>query len=336
MDCSCYIPCRLGGLAIPQVSVLAPSAYLGARIDYYNSLPNSSDKDAVLRELETLLSKWNGKFVPSNEALKLEVVLEQQKPQKYLSTLASNHRYRALIQDLPEGIQKARIKSNAESQSRWLHVYPSFGFSARNFLPHHFQIALRLWLGLPLGIYASNNPSQSFRCKCGKSSDIFGLHLSRCNKLHASVHNHLVKLLMRYMKEAHMDVVDEPPDLLQDGTRDRPADILYTPNTSLYARKVCYDVTFTSYANSFEAATLRKLKKYEERCQKVGLHFVPLPVNSLGRLGYQFDPLIKDIGEAKAYRSETKPADIIREIRTDVQFQVLKELTRNMWMIANK
>ena len=61
-----------------------------------------------------------------------------------------------------------------------------------------------------------------------------------------------------------MDVVDESPDLLQDGTRDRPADLFYTPNTSLYARQVCYDVTFTSYINSFDAAIDRKIKKYED------------------------------------------------------------------------
>ena len=329
-----HLPLRLGGLAIPQVSTLAHSAYLGARIDYYNSLLNSSEKDAALRELKMLFSAWKGRSVPSKVDLKLEDILEQPKPQHYLSTTISNYRYLALVESLPDTLMKSRIVSNAESQSRWLLVYPTFGSSARNFPPLLFQIALRFWLGLPLGIFPSNNPKQSFRCKCGKSSDIFGVHLSRCNKLHATVHRHLVKHLMRHMTDAHMDVVDEPPDLLQDGSRDRPADLLYTPNTNYHARKVCYDVTFTSYVNTFEAATLRKLKKYEERCQKVGLQFVPLPVNSLGRLGFQFDPLINDIGKAKAYRTETNPKIVVKEIRTDIQFQVLKELTRNMWMIA--
>ena len=93
----------------------------------------------------------------------------------------------------------------------WLLVSPKFGSSARNSPPLLFQMALRFWMGLRLDIFPSYNSKQSFRSKCGKSSDIFDVHLSRCNKL-ATVQRHLVKLLMRYITDAHMDVVDEDPD----------------------------------------------------------------------------------------------------------------------------
>ena len=151
-----HFPFRLGGLAVPQVSTLAPSAYLGARIDYYNSLLNSSEKDAALRELHTLFSVWKARFIPANVDLTLDDVLQERKPQKYLSILVSNHRYQSLIDSLPEGVQKSRLVSNAESKSRWLLVYPRFGLSAQNFPPLQFQMALRIWLGLPLGIFPSN------------------------------------------------------------------------------------------------------------------------------------------------------------------------------------
>ena len=122
------------------MSILAHSAYLGARIDYYNSLLNSSEKDAALRELQMLFSAWKGRFVPCKVDFKLEDILEQPKPQHYLSTTISNHRYLALV-EFPDTMMKSRIVSNAESQFRWLLVYPTFGSSARNFRPLLFQIA---------------------------------------------------------------------------------------------------------------------------------------------------------------------------------------------------
>ena len=133
------------------------------------------------------------------------------------------------------------------------------------------------------------------------------------------------------MADAGFKVDKETPNLLLDGSNDRPADILLENRHAGFVEYICYDVSVTGYHKPLAAVEKRKNDFYLDRCKNANLKFVPLAINSLGRMSPSFVELIKTIGsQLSIRRAEDCSVAEAHNIFANIQYDLL--LTTADWM----
>ena len=279
------LPVRDGGLGIPIVQSLAPIQYICARRNYVLSLPPSAFLATTADSLDDRIRAWNSEFDPRFHVKVAEIMTIKKRPQSILQTMLSQAMQDGLLGPAI-GNRKARLISNFSSPAAWTTVPPlaKLGLAMD---PGSFRFALRFRLGL--NVRGSQVPC----IYCSRAmADKAGLHDSRCPRIWHQTHNAVRDCLYQLMQSANMDVRKEVPGLFNDGTEDRPADILYTTQSG---KSFCLDVSCVSYhePDGLAKRDADKLKKYAARCESNNLEFIPLSFNTVGGMSEPFKNFIK-------------------------------------------
>ena len=130
--------------------------------------------------------------------------------------------------------------------------------------------------------------------RCRGWSDVMGDHAISCGLGGERIarHNHVRDALLQTAVQAGLGPRREPDGLLP-GSDDRPADLLIPAWTK--GQDTALDVTVVNPlqdalvtctsqdgSSAVESAHRGKARKYEERCAREGIRFIPLAVDTLG------------------------------------------------------
>jgi hypothetical protein len=314
------LPIREGGLGIPIVKDIAPVQFLSASRGYVLSLNPSSD--IASKALEDRLSEWNSTLDQQYHVAWDDFIQIPKRPQTLLNSMwfAST---KANLLSIASGAQLARLESNFSSSARWSRAPPIPGL-AFVLDPGAFRIALRFRLGLE--IRGSKGPCS--HCQSGLL-DKLGIHDSRCKRVWSAIHNHVRDALYVILKKANIDVKKEVPDLLRDGSDDRPADLLIThPN----GKSECLDLSCVSYdvKEGMKKRDAAKVKKYGARCEAANLEFKPLSFNPLGAISDTFQSFLKLISRSRADFTTAKPDVEFSNVMQSLQFAIIRIVSNSM------
>ncbi len=190
----------------PRHPLLAPQSGSDVKLPTESKLPVDDVNDV---KLDSISSFWS--LYAISPTLKLQrnlmEVIESRLADELLSSLQHLHEKARII--------ACRVKRSAD----WLLVFPSS--SHFRLLDSHFQLAVRLRLGLP--------PQEGLPlcCKCDESLDSDPNHFLTCKLLRRTItttrHDLLVKLLCSFTRLAGAVPFLEPKGL--DGTGSRRPDI---------------------------------------------------------------------------------------------------------------
>jgi hypothetical protein len=275
------LPIRLGGLGIPSAKMVSWSAYSGSLI-LTGPLQATIIPDGYLK-FDSVVEMW----CASNHALSVEEIRKLRsspKPQSFLFNLLAKKCLDDLLNDnnMPPML-KSNIATRNIDSSRWSIMPPSndFGMSAPV-----FRAALKLNLGL--NVYPSNR-----KCACGKISTASGSHDIHCKKGGRLFKRHeaIKDVLAEFFKDADVEITKEVTRIF-DSSNQRPADI-FVPTNILEARKTCLDVTIVSPFKRLDnkndshliQAETDKVRKYENKCNRLNLKFIPFSLDCFGRMG---------------------------------------------------
>ena len=303
-------PLRFGGLGIPSANYICRQAYIGARISYLKDRGLSESSEA---EAETLISMVNNSI---DDSLKFSTqdILASIKPQKFLTEIIHENSKIVLLASASD-LDRKRLTSIHSQTTYWGNI------SAKNHLePCAFRSYLRYYLGL------QTLPDNGTCSQCGRYQDCRGIHDSRCSNHLSIIHNALRDSLCQIMSEAKFNVRKEERNLLNNGTEERPADILWlnSPN----GRDQCLDVSVVGYNINDGIATreAEKIKKYEFQCRLQFLGFTPLLVNSLGKFSEKFMETLNIIARELADTSGMSIGQARYYVRSKTQFALISAI----------
>ena len=186
--------------------------------------------------------------------------------------------------------------------------------------PVVFRCFNRFYLGL------STLPKSAICFTCGDHQDIRGIHDSRCPNFISAIHNSVRDSLFQVMKEAKFDVKKEVRNLLNNGSEERPADIIWENSSN--GRTTCFDVSIVSY-NSEDGIAKReseKNRKYLANCQNQFLAFTPLVMNSLGKFSQKFMDLLNVISRELSDTSDMTIGQARYHVRSRIQFALISSI----------
>jgi YD repeat-containing protein len=172
---------------------------------------------------------------------------------------------------------KALLEANSVKWSgSWLHALP-LPYAGLTMTALEYRTALRFRIGHEV-------LSSTGRCRFCTTGhfDTFGFHELSCpgqGRL-ISRHNALQDCLYSLGQQAGLSVQREPQNLLQDGSGDKPANVLF--GSFYHGRDLCFDVTivnpFTDIhkkirgPDSFlQSAVTHKRQHYAARCSAAGV-----------------------------------------------------------------
>jgi hypothetical protein len=201
----------------------------------------------------------------------------------------------------------------------WLNVVPSpiLGLHIR---PQEFRYSVLYRLGAP--VFPSSGPCPA----CRKPSDNFGDHAIVCGSHGERIarHNHLRDHFYQVAASCNLAPRKEENALLPD-TNARPADVLIPHWTE--GRDTALDVTVVSplltdrLANSVSTpghtltcAFNDKCRDYLAACQREGIAFIPLPVETLGGWHPKAVLQIKKLARAQARTTGKDEDEAIRHL----------------------
>ncbi len=279
------LPLRLGGLGIPKSSSIGQSAFLGSMVQcsaLIQSL-NITSVDAFTDEILYTLLGWNGPRCVEQH-ITLEQIEQHKKPQAFLSEVVFKSQLQELL-DNSKGVFKNVVHGGRlDGSFLWTTTVPGPGFKMN---PLVFRTALQLRTGHKIF-------DNSTMCPCQKTSDVYGIHDSFCQKGGKLIRRHdlIRNTLANFCREALLSPTTEERGLLREDVGNRPADI-FIPDFNGHG--VCIDVTVVSslkqdaQAPGVNAAQAEdnKNQKYRDNCSKNGFHFIPFVIESLGGFGRQ-------------------------------------------------
>ena len=181
----------------------------------------------------------------------------------------------------------SKSKASSNSSSSWLSTLPNK--SNGSYIPStSFRLALSH--RLHLDIYSTNS-----RCPdCdGSTSDVKGIHDTICKGKGKVVRRHdkVCETLKDICAQAHIVCTREDSDLLADGSRARPGDlVLYNWE---YGQDACVDVSIVSPLTDPHATIVDplsavnkmanvKIQKYHNRCAAANKRFIPFIMDTFG------------------------------------------------------
>ena len=212
----------------------------------------------------------------------------------------------SLVQSLSEKRDKARLASlGLPHAGDWLNVIPSpiLGLHVR---AQEFRYSVLYRLGAP--VYSSDGPCPA----CKKDSDRYGDHAiicgSHCERI--ARHNQLRDAIYQVAASSNLAPRKEENALLP-GTSARPADVLIPHWTG--GRDTALDVTvvsplltdrldnsITTPGHTLVEAFDNKCRDYLAACEREGICFIPLPVESLGGWHKRAVEVLRKLAKAQA------------------------------------
>ena len=226
----------------------------------------------------------------------------------------------SLEQSLTIKRDKARLASLGLAHAGdWLNVIPSpvLGLHVR---PQEFRYSVLYRLGAP--IYTTDGACPA----CRKDSDRFGDHALVCGSHGERIarHNQLRDAIYSVAASSNLAPRKEENALLP-GTSARPADVFIPHWTG--GRDTALDVTVVSPlltdrldnsistpGHTLTVAFNEKCRDYLEPCEREGLSFIPLPVETLGGWHDKACDQIKKLARAQARSSGKEEGDAVRHL----------------------
>jgi hypothetical protein len=218
--------------------------------------------------------------------------------QRVLDSIVVNHTFQTLLETETTPYHRARLlAAKAPHSGDWLHAVPisACGLRLNN-------EALRIAVGFRLGAELC----QPYRCVCGASVDVRGLHALSCrrNPGRSQRHHFLNDLIWRSLSKAGFPSIKEPHGLLRSDGK-RPDGLTLIPWQD--GRCATWDVTVTdTVATSYlsqtsscagsaaEAAATRKEEKYSEI--SISYLFVPLAFETFGPINQACTDFLSSLG----------------------------------------
>ena len=240
--------------------------------------------------------------------------------QKLISLEIDKNLKARLIQSLPDRRDKARLASlGLQHAGDWLNVIPSpvLGLHVR---PQEFRFSILYRLGAP--IY----PSAGLCPACKKDSDKFGDHAIVCGSHGERIarHNQLRDAIYQVAASSNLAPRKEENALLP-GTSARPADVFIPSWTG--GRDTALDVTvvspllierldlsITTPGHTLEVAFRDKCRDYLEACEREGISFIPLPVETLGGWHKKAVEQLRKLARAQARSTGKEEEESIRHL----------------------
>ena len=307
------VPVAMGGLGLGAVdhtagafisSVHASQSLKEGLLPHGNVQVNINSAMALLRE-------------------KVDELAPEQIPdmtQKMISLEVDKNLKIGLVHSLSAKGDKARMASlGLPHAGDWLNVIPSpvLGLHVR---PQEFRFSVLYRLGAP--IY----PSAGLCPACKKDSDRYGDHAIVCGSHGERIarHNQLRDAIYQVAASSNLAPRKEENALLP-GTSARPADILIPHWTG--GRDTALDVTVVSPllidrldlsisapGHTLEVAFNEKCRDYLEACEREGITFIPLPVESLGGWHKRAVDQLRKLAKAQARSTGKEEDESIRHL----------------------
>jgi hypothetical protein len=240
--------------------------------------------------------------------------------QKMISFEIDKNLKHGLVQSLSVKRDKARLASlGLPHAGDWLNVIPSpvLGLHVR---PQEFRYSVLYRLGAP--VYPSAGPCPA----CKKDSDRYGDHAIVCGSHGERIarHNQLRDAIYSVAASSNLAPRKEENALLP-GTSARPADVLIPNWTG--GRDTALDVTvvsplltdrvdnsITTPGHTLEVAFNDKCRDYLQACEREGISFIPLPVETLGGWHKKAVEQFRKLARAQARSTGKEEDDAIRHL----------------------
>ena len=243
-------------------------------------------------------------------------------PQRKMGVKVDKEQERKRLEKVEEGDSEemARLKSlTLPHAGDWLNVVPSTALGL-HLRPQEFIMVARYRLGLPL--YSHEGPCPS----CRRYSDAHGNHAMCCGSggERISRHNHLRDHLHDTAVAAGLGPVREVRFLIP-GQDSRPADVL-VPHW-IGGKDAALDITVvnpcqtatvvgaaTTAGHSLNFAYTRKVRGAGEACQRQGVAFLPIVVESFGGWHEAAVREVERLGAALARQSGQEEDEAVRHL----------------------
>ena len=279
------LPVAMAGMGLRSAEDHSSSAQISSMLETEH-LTESLLKKEVHVDLGEALAHYSEKVKEENVLTREQVIGQRQ---KVLSLRIDLTNRETLAEKMVSSRDRARLNSlEAKHAGDWLNVFPSASLGLK-LRPPEFRFASLYRLGMPL--YASSGPCPV----CSAPSDNMGDHSISCGMAGERIarHNLLRDALFQVASTANLAPLKEQRAILP-GVDARPADVMIR-NWSA-GRDTGIDVTVvnglradlieksaTEPGSAVQHAYQVKWTKYGEACEQEGIHFLPLPVDCLGR-----------------------------------------------------
>jgi hypothetical protein len=332
------LPTQHGGLGLRSAAAHGAAAYL-ASVGAVASLVQEIRKleELPAPEVKDLMTSLNNQL---GDPLSHEEVALM--TQRSLSALIDTHSSNTLHQREDLTVRdKARLRGvEREGAADWLNVIPSkaLGLHLRR---GEFIFAVRYRLGMR--VFESEGECPMPHCRA--HSDKEGDHAIGCaiNGERISRHNHIRDALFNAAAQATLGPVKEPDGLLT-GSDDRPADILIPYWTQ--GRSTALDVSVISPlqaaqvercaldgGKAVESRYTEKMRKYHGRCEREGLTFIPMVVDTLGGWHPAALQVITKLGRQVARAVGKEEGETVRQLRQRLAVLLVRD---NMAMLNSR
>jgi len=322
------LPIGMGGLGLPSAAETALPAYLGSMIQTMDLQAKILDTpvDDLLPQIETLLAALNISLANDTQLL-LAPLRESKTPQLLISKAMNVAKLAKMDERMEaEGSHMQRrsfLASQLPLSGEWLKAFPIPGLNL--VMPNrHYVLVLRAYFGLRLYEKSTQCPV----CKNGLN-DEDGVHASNCNPGGAYIRRHdAMKLTVaKIAREAGYSTETEPVNLLEDGTQDRPADVLIRMFNGMKDVAIDVNVTGTMREVGHPAIKLNsvaqtKRTKYTDRCNAVNIDFVPFIVDSIGGFHPDAVEVVKKLGNVWSANKNCTPAVGRSRVAQQISFQM--------------
>ena len=253
--------------------------------------------------------------------------------QRSLSVLVDTETSSRLHQATVDERELARLKClGREGAGDWVTAYPSkaLGLHLRR---SEFVAASKYRLGLPVFEQEAECPMP----RCPGLSDKMGDHAISCGLGGERIarHNHVRDALFQTAVQAGLGPRKEPDGLLP-GSDDRPADVLIPFWTS--GKDTALDITVVNPLqtalvtrasqdgnSAVEHAHMGKARKYEERCAREGITFIPLAVDTLGGWHSTALETITRLGRQLARNIGKEDEECVRHLRQRLAILLVRD-----------
>ena len=306
------LPVSMTGMGLRSAVDHGPGAFLSS-VAESSTLVESITKDNVKFSLAAAFAMLRLK---SDDQFSLDDASSVK--QREISFKIDSRIHDELLSSTSDLRDKARLNSlSLDKAGAWLTVIPSKTLGL-HLAPKEFRVSARYRLGLP--VFSTKGPCVA--CK-KQESDQLADHAIACGMEGERIgrHNRLRDLLFQVSSQAALSPVREERALLP-GRDSRPADVLLP--SWFQGLDTALDVTVVSplqqalvaKAAEHPGAALthayeRKNRQSFEDCKTQGIHFQPLPVETLGGWHTQAVSVIKKLGRQLARQTGKEDSEVI-------------------------